>query len=75
MDTHHCLERLAIIETKLDDVMASMSEVHKYIPEQVIIQSERLVSLERTQRSLLWGCIVIGSGVLTAFIAHIFQGG
>ncbi len=66
--------RLAVIESRLQDILGHLLEIRAYVPARVVEQSERVTSLERAQRSVVWGLAVALGGMLSAFLAHVLGG-
>ncbi len=66
------LTRLAVIESRLQDILAHMMELRRYVPDRVVEHSERLAQIERTLRSVVWGVALAAGGLLSAFLAHVF---
>jgi hypothetical protein len=69
------LTRLAVIESRLQDILAHTTELRTYVPARVVEHSERLEQLERAMRSVVWGVALAAGGLLSAFLAHVFGAG
>lgn len=67
-------ERLAVIESRLDDVIGRLVEIREYVPARIVEQSERLAGLERAGRSLAWLVGALGGSLASAFVAHVLGG-
>jgi hypothetical protein len=67
-------ERLAVIESRLEDVIGRLVEIREYVPARMVEQSERLAGLERAGRSLAWLVGALGGGLASGFIAHVLGG-
>lgn len=66
------LERLAVIESRLDDIRADLKQISAVLPGSLVEHTERIAVLERTQRTLAWGIGLFSGGMLSAFLAHLF---
>ena len=71
-DTPQIGARLAVIETRLSDILAHLVEIRAFVPARIVEQAERLSAVEKTQRSLVWGAALVGGGLLSAFLSHVF---
>jgi len=65
-------ERLAVIESKLETVLCELAAVRQHVPGQMVQHAERIAVLERSIRSLQWIGGVFATGVIGAFLAHVF---
>lgn len=74
MQSGDVLARLAVIESRLQDVLSLVTEIREYVPVRVVEQAERLAHLERTMRSVVWALALCGGGLLSAFLAHVIGG-
>lgn len=63
--------RLAVIEEKLEMVLAELAAIRGYIPCKIIEHSERIMVLERNLRTLEWIGGVLAVALIGAFIGHI----
>ena len=66
--------RLAVIEEKLEMVLAELAAIRAYIPGKMVEHSERIASLERNLRSLQWFGAMIALAFIGTFIGHILSG-
>lgn len=64
--------RLAVIESRLEDLLGHVLEIRAFVPERIVEQAGRLTNVEKALRSIVWGIAAVGSGLLTAFLAHVF---
>lgn len=67
-------ERLAVIESRLEDVIGRLVEIREYVPARIVEQSERLAGLERAGRSLAWLVGALGGSLAGAFVVHVLGG-
>ncbi|MCC6483825.1 MAG: hypothetical protein IT209_03170 [Armatimonadetes bacterium] len=74
MDSRDIMSRLAVIEARLQDALGHLVEIRRHVPGTLISHTERIASVERAQRSLVWGLAAAFGGFLSAFVAHIFGG-
>lgn len=63
--------RLAVIEEKLEMVLAELAAIRGYIPCKIIEHTERIMVLERSLRTLEWIGGVLAVALIGAFIGHI----
>ncbi|MEJ5299202.1 MAG: hypothetical protein ACUVSM_05280 [Armatimonadota bacterium] len=74
-DNTDILSRLAVIESRLQDILGHLMDLRRYVPDRVVEHSERLEQLERAMRSVVWGVALAAGGLLSAFLAHVFGKG
>lgn len=72
MQQRDIASRLAVIEARLQDIAAHLVEIRQQVPGTLVQHSERIISLERTQRSLAWGLAGAFGAFISAFAAHVF---
>lgn len=65
-------ERLAVIESKLETVISELGAIRKHVPGRMVEHAERIAVLERSLRGIQWIGGVFATGVIGAFLAHIF---
>ncbi len=63
--------RLAVIEEKLEMVLAELTAIRAYIPGKMVEHSERIAVLERNMRTAQWLGGVVALALVGAFIGHI----
>jgi hypothetical protein len=63
--------RLAVIEEKLEMVLAELASIRKFIPGKMVEHSERLTVVERNMRTLQWFGGVLAIALVSAFIGHV----
>ncbi len=70
-ETPEVLTRLAVIESRLQDILGHVVELRAYVPARVVEQAERIAGLERALRGIVWGVGLAAGGLLSAFLAHV----
>ncbi|MBP6964445.1 MAG: hypothetical protein KBC96_08570 [Armatimonadetes bacterium] len=63
--------RLAVIEEKLEMILAELSAIRAFIPGSMVEHSERIGVLERNIRAVQWLGGVIAVALMGAFIGHV----
>lgn len=66
------LARLAVLESKLDTVLAELDAIRDLVPAKIVEHTERMVGLERGLRGLQWTAGVFAVAIIGTFIGHIF---
>jgi len=63
--------RLAVIEEKLEMVLAELAAIRAYIPGKMVEYSERIAVLERNARTIQWLGGVLAVALIGAFLGHV----
>ncbi|HUV05491.1 MAG TPA: hypothetical protein VMX94_10340 [Armatimonadota bacterium] len=63
--------RLAVIEERLETVLAELGAIRKHIPATLVEHSERIEVLERNMRAIQWLGGILATALVAAFIGHI----
>ncbi len=63
--------RLAVIEEKLEMILAELAAIRGYIPCRIIEHSERIMVLERNLRTLEWIGGALAVALIGAFVGHV----
>lgn len=63
--------RLAVIEEKLEMVLAELAAIRAYIPGKMVEYSERIAVLERNMRTVQWLGGVLVVALIGAFLGHV----
>lgn len=63
--------RLAVIEEKLEIVLAELAAIRAYIPGKMVEHSERIAVLERNARTIHWLGGVLAVALIGSFVAHV----
>jgi len=63
--------RLAVIEERLEMVLAELATIRKHIPATMVEHSERIEVLERNMRAIQWLGGILATALVAAFIGHI----
>ena len=63
--------RLAVIEEKLEMVLAELGAIRTYIPGKMVEHAEKIAVLERNMRALQWFGGVLATALVGTFIGHI----
>jgi len=63
--------RLAVIEERLETVLAELADIRKHIPATMVEHSERIEVLERSVRAIQWLGGILATALVAAFIGHI----
>jgi hypothetical protein len=63
--------RLAVIEEKLEMILAELAAIREHIPCKIIEHKERITVLERNLHGIQWIGGVITVALIGAFIAHV----
>ena len=63
--------RLAVIEEKLEMVLAELGAIRAYIPGKMVEYSERIAVLERNVRTIQWLGGVLAVALIGAFLGHV----
>ena len=63
--------RLAVIEEKLETVLAELAAIRAYIPVKMVEHSERIIVLERNMRAVHWLGGMMAVALIGAFLGHI----
>ena len=66
--------RLAVIEEKLETVLAELSHIKRYIPVKMVEHSERIEVLRCNMRTTCWLGSILLVALVGAFIGHILKG-
>jgi hypothetical protein len=67
-----CIARFAVIEEKLETIIAELNKIGKIVPYTIIEHTERIEVLGRNFRTIQWLGGVIAVAIIGAFIGHIF---
>jgi len=65
------IARLAVIESKLEALLAEVAAIREYVPAKMVEHSERLIVLERNVRTIQWLAGVFAASMIGAFVAHV----
>ncbi|MCX6374532.1 MAG: hypothetical protein NTU88_00580 [Armatimonadetes bacterium] len=63
--------RLAVIEEKLETVLAELAAIRAYIPGKMVEYSERIAVLERNMRTVHWLGGILAVAIIGAFLEHV----
>jgi hypothetical protein len=65
------ISRLAVIESKLETLLAEVAAIREHVPAKMVEHAERITVLERNMRTMQWVAGVFAAAVIGAFIAHV----
>jgi hypothetical protein len=65
------MERLAVIENKLETLIDEVGIIREHVPEQIVQHAERISVLERGLRTMQWIAGLIATATIGAFVAHV----
>lgn len=68
------LARLSVIESKIETLIEEIGAIREYVPARMVEHTERIIVLERNVRTIQWLAGVFATGIVGAFLAHIFGG-
>jgi len=63
--------RLAVIEEKLEMILAELVSIRAYIPGKMVEHSERIAVVERNIRTVQWLGGALALALIGAFIGHV----
>lgn len=68
------IERLAVIESRLDTLIEEVSAVREHIPGEMVEHSQRISVLERGMRAMQWVAGLFATAMIGAFVGHVMGG-